>query len=243
MTSKTLLFGLAVLLVAAAGAVKFAPTPAEPAAREFTRPAEPVESRIELRVASSTAAVVPLRIEEATRMKYRYLLAEIGEDSPAYARVAALLQKHEDAQRTSQAHDTIDTELASVLSATQFSLYSMLQDSNAEQAAANDFTAGLEHASPLTEAQRRELLLSKLRHKQEYASWEQQSGIEREQLSTQEREYAHSTLARALFAYRDAYLQDMRAQLSAEQFQRLSDYETTEFNIRLQRVQEWINSR
>ena len=59
----------------------------------------------------------------------------------------------------------------------------------------------------------------------------------------EQRAYAHELLERALNEYRDAYLLDMRSRLDEERFQRLSDYEATEFALELQRLQQEVNAK
>lgn len=184
-------------------------------------------------------------MDPRTAAKYRYLLEQIDLKHPAFHRVAALLQAREHSTHddsTGEPND-VERELLSLLDPAQHALYFALRDSDPEQSSLNDFAAGIANDTPLTESQRRDALLAKLRHKRDLELWREQSGIDREQLSTAERAYAHETLARALAQYRDAYLLEMRSYLDEEQFRRLSDYEHTEIALELQRAQELINRK
>jgi hypothetical protein len=118
-----------------------------------------------------------------------------------------------------------------------------LRGSDADQRALDDFLAGIASDTPIEDAQRRELLLTKLHHKGQFEQWRSESSVNLGDLSTQQREYAHELLERALNEYRDDYLLDMRARSDDEFFQRLSDYEHTEFALELQRLQQEVNAK
>jgi hypothetical protein len=106
-----------------------------------------------------------------------------------------------------------------------------------------DFAGGISQVAPMTEAQKRAILEAKLRHKKAYELILRDSGIERETLSLAERTYAHQTIARALKDYQENYLLDVRTILNDEQYVLLRDYESTEFEQELARLQTTINSR
>lgn len=178
-----------------------------------------------------------------TMLKYSYLLESIAASGIDPEELLALLQSREELARAGERSNELDSAVLSWLGPAHHAMYLALRDSDSEQRALGDFTGGLAQHAPLSAAQRRELLLAKLRHKQLYEQMLGQSGIDRVELSDQERAYAHSLLTDALSRYRDAYLDEMRAHLDAEQFQLLSDFERTEFELELQRRQQSINRR
>ena len=192
---------------------------------------------------------VPVKIDAHTRGKYRYLFERLDSHDPEIPHWLVLLQSREVVARAASPPDSsetlqnLDHEILAQLPPSHRDLYLALRDSDAEQRAAGDFIAGIELDAPMTDLQQRELLLTKLRHKRQFAVWREQSGLLREQLSAEERAYAHDQLERALNEYRDAYLIEVRAHLDEAQFQRLSDYERTEFELELQRLQQVINER
>lgn len=185
-------------------------------------------------------------ISADTALKYRFLLSGLPADGRIKDRVRELLQEREDAADHDASTDqvsAIEAELLDLLRPEQRETYLSLRDSDAEQQALSEFAGGIAASSPLDEAQQRELLLAKLRHKQQYQTWFEHSGADRAELSPQERDYAQRALERALQDYRDGYLQEMRALLDDVQYTQLSDYERTEFAVALQRWQQSINER
>lgn len=112
-----------------------------------------------------------------------------------------------------------------------------------EQRQLAEYAGGISNVDPVSPEQQRAILQAKLRHKKTYETVLRDSGLEREALSPAERAYAHQIIARALNDYKEGYLQDVRPVLSDEQFTLLSDYENTEFQRELERLQITINSK
>jgi hypothetical protein len=116
-------------------------------------------------------------------------------------------------------------------------------DSVLERQQLYDYVGGLKNVDPVSPEQQRAILESKLRHKKVYEAAVRDSGIDHETLTPVERAYAHKAIAAALQEYKDGYLQDVQPVLSDEQFTLLSNYETTEFNRELERLQIMINEK
>jgi hypothetical protein len=175
--------------------------------------------------------------------KYRYLLADAG---ALRGRLLPLLLEREnvasligsDAEMLS-----IENAIRALLPPAHYATFRLLEDSDEEQHHLMEFTGGVSNVTPLTAQQQRTVLEIKLRHKQTYDAVLRQSGLQREVLSTAEREYAHRTVASALSTYRADYLQEVRQMLEDEQYILLSNYESTEFDRELQRLQMAINAK
>jgi hypothetical protein len=185
------------------------------------------------------------------KRKYRYLLAEASLLPKEHARLMQLLMEREDAvslldpsRRDSDSEVLrIETGLRALLTPAQFATFRLLEDSDEEQHHLLEYTGGVSNVTPLTAQQQRSILEIKLRHKQAYQASLKRLGLERDRLSTAEREYAHSAAAAAMSAYRTDYLQEARLVLEAGQYTLLSDYEKTEFDHELQRLQMTINAK
>jgi hypothetical protein len=137
----------------------------------------------------------------------------------------------------------LDAEIASLLPTSASSSYAALKDSDSEQYHLGEYTGGLSNVAPLSDEQERTVLEARLRHKQRYETVLRDAGLDRNGLSTAEREYAHDIVARALKQYRDDFLMDVSASLSQEQLTLLSSYEATEFTSELERLQRTINAK
>jgi hypothetical protein len=183
--------------------------------------------------------------------KYRYLLADTASTEVERKKLMQLLLEREhvasllDSRRRTvdPAVLRIDSELRALLPAADFADFQLLEDSDEEQHHLLDYAGGVSNAAPLTAQQERAILEIKLRHKQAYEVALLQAGLERDRLSVAEREYAHGAIAAALRAYRNDYLQEVRNVLGEEQYVLLSNYETTEFNRELERLQRAINAK
>lgn len=106
-----------------------------------------------------------------------------------------------------------------------------------------EYASGISQIAPVSGDQRRALLEAKVRHRVAFDTALREAGVGRETLSLAEREYAHRTVARALSDYQEAFLLDAQPVLDPEQFQLLSNFETTEFSQHLARLQRQINAK
>jgi hypothetical protein len=168
--------------------------------------------------------------------KYQYLLADVG---PLRAKLMPLLLGRENDPDLAR----IEDEIRALLPAAHYATFQLLRESDEEQHHLLEFAGGVSNVTPLTAQQQRAVLEIKLRHKQAYDAAVRQSGLQRIALSTAERAYAHGAVASALRAYRTDYLQEVRQLLDDEQYVLLSNYESTEFDRELQRLQRAINAK
>lgn len=114
----------------------------------------------------------------------------------------------------------IDGQIAKVLDSKEFAQYELFKESGFEQFQLGQLNRILGPDGALTEDQKRQLLLAKLRHKHHFAQWLEKQGAADNQTQS---------LNDALDAYRNGYLQDARANLSEHQFKLLNDYESLQF--------------
>jgi hypothetical protein len=116
-------------------------------------------------------------------------------------------------------------------------------DATVERQQLAEYVGGVSNVAPVSDEQQRAILEAKLRHRRAYETVLRDSGIQRETLSTVERDYAHRIVARALQDYRENFLLDVKPVLTDEQFTLLSNYESTEFQRELERLQININAK
>lgn len=183
--------------------------------------------------------------------KYRYLLADASLTEAGRTKLVQLLleREHIASLIDSRLRDgdpavvRIENELRALLPAVHYATARLLEDSDEEQHHLSEYAGGISNATPLTARQERAVLEVRLRHKQAFQVALAQSGLERETLSVAEREYAHGAIAAALRVYRNDYLQEVRNVLGEEQYVLLSNYETTEFDRELEKLQMAINAK
>jgi hypothetical protein len=173
--------------------------------------------------------------------KYRYLLADT--DSTDGRLMQLLLERENVVSDRDPALARIENELRALLPAVHYETFQLLKNSDEEQHHLLEYAGGISGVTPLTAQQQRVILEIKLRHKQAYEAALRQSGVHRETLSTAEREYAHRAVASAISAYRNGYLQEVKQMLEDEQYILLGNYESTEFERELQRLQMAINAK
>lgn len=185
---------------------------------------------------------------EPTERKYRFLLADIA-DAAARENLKRLLLERESAAGDTDHPDyetrlaEIDARIGEFLDAADYQKYTALKKSDAEQHHLNVFTRGISRLAPLNPEQHEALLFAKLRHKKIFEAALRDSGMQQERLSETEREYAHAAIRQALQEYRRAYLEEAGQLLDAEQLALLNDYETTEFELELERLRAQIEAK
>jgi cell division septum initiation protein DivIVA len=216
---------------------------------------------LEERVVESPAAVTPARKnakEQASppawdqafidlvSKKYRYLLADVRSSAVRAKLMRLLLEREhlvaalpESRPRMAQ----IEREIQALLPAAHFTTFDLLKESDDEQHHVLEYAGGISNFAPLTPAQQRAVLEAKLRHKRHFETVLRDAGMDRETLSFAEREYAHSVVQRAVQDYKNGFLMDVQPILSEDQYMLLSNYETTEFDRELQKLQIAINSK
>jgi hypothetical protein len=172
--------------------------------------------------------------------KYRFLIADVDEEHVDELR-RRLLER--ESQIDLGSRDRIDAGIGKMLPAESFIYYQALKDSDLEQHHLAEYTGGISNVAPLDERQERIVLDAKLRQKQRYASIMRDVGLERDTLANAERAYAHAKTAEALKQYMEDFLSDVAPALTQDQFTQLKNYETTEFNRELSRLQLRINAK
>lgn len=172
--------------------------------------------------------------------KYRYLLADV-ESTHVDELKRRLLAREGEENLASKA--TTDVQVSEMLSPREREYYEALKDSDLEQHHVAEYVGGVGNVEPLDPRQERQILDAKLRQKQRYAATLRDAGLDREQLSEAERQYARAQVAGALKGYLDDFLMEVSPSLTSEQYMLLRNYETTEYQRELERLQRQINSK
>jgi hypothetical protein len=237
------------------------PAAASAQLRAASRPPAEIEAASDVASAEApmqTDSALLARIEH----KYRYLFADWrAEPAVIEALKRRLAERETAAAALATAHDQdgfktgteVSSHIEEVLRADATvldllppgyrDLYVALKDSDSEQHHLSEYSGGISHIEPLTPQQERAVFEARLRHKQRYETAVRDAGLDRDGLSLAEREYAHATVARALGEYRDDFLIEVSAWLSADQLTLLRNYETTEFAHELENLQQTINAK
>lgn len=171
--------------------------------------------------------------------KYRYLLADV--ESAHVDELKRRLLAHEGEEDLTRKAGT-DAHVSEMLSPHEREYYEALKDSDLEQHQLAEYAGGVGNVAPLNQTQERQILDAKLRQKQRYAATLRDAGIDREMLSEAERQYAQAQVAEALKGYLDDFLIEVSPALTSEQYSLLRNYETTEYQRELERLQRKINS-
>jgi hypothetical protein len=172
--------------------------------------------------------------------KYRYLLADV--ESAHVEELKRRLLAHEGEENSARKTMT-DARVSEMLSPREREYYHALKDSDVEQHHVTEYVGGLGNIAPIDERQERQLLDAKLRQKQRYATTLRDVGLDRDTLSIAEREYARAQVTAALKGYLDDFLMEVSPSLTSEQYMLLRNYETTELQHQLERLQRQINSK
>jgi hypothetical protein len=197
----------------------------------------------------------PLRVDrdqtlaEPMERKYRYLLSDVSAADGESLR--QLLLERESAASNANAGRPdyesrlaeIDARIGELLDAADYQKFTALKKSDVEQHHLNIYARGINPIAPLSPEQNQALLFAKLRHKKIFEDVLRDSGIQHERLSPTERAYAHKAITQALQQYRNDYLEEAKSLLEEDQFMLLSSYETTEFQLELERLQAQINAK
>jgi hypothetical protein len=172
--------------------------------------------------------------------KYRYLLADV--ESAHVEELKRRLLEHEGEENTTR-KVTTDARVSEMLSPREREYYHALKESDVEQHHVAEYSGGVGNVAPLDARQERKLLDAKLRQKQRYAAVLRDAGLDRDTLSEAERRYAHAQVAEALKGYLDDFLMEVSPWLGPEQYKLLRNFETTEVERELERLQRQINSK
>jgi hypothetical protein len=188
--------------------------------------------------------------------KYRFLFTESGLSKGASDQLRATLSERErvaveinTARQSSDASakesiprlqadlDALDRKVGMQLRPGDLAAYEVLKDSDIEQFQLEDFAGGASGVAPLSDADKKAILYTKLAYRQRFRQVLADSRFMRDDLPASERKQALAEVSRALEASRDSYLQEVRQYLhDDEQFTLLRNYETTEFNGELEKL-------
>jgi hypothetical protein len=204
--------------------------------RPLVSPLVPEQSRALAATDDTPDAALLAQVEH----KYRFLIAELGEDHVDELR-RRLLERESELDLRSR--DRMDAGIGNLLPAESFAYYQTLKDSDLEQHHLAEYSGGIGNVAPLDEKQERIVLDAKLRQKLRYASVMRDVGFERDSLSNEERAFAHAKTAEALKQYMEDFLADVAPALTQEQYTQLKNYEMTEFTRELSRLQQRINAK
>jgi hypothetical protein len=205
---------------------------------------------------SGSDATVDASFQDYVGGKYRFLFTESGLSKEASDRLNATLLEREriavDINTARQSSDesakesiprlqaeleALDRKVGMLLRPGDLAAYEVLKDSDIEQFQLDDFAGGANSVAPLSDADRKAILYTKLAYRQRFRQVLAESRFMRDDLAAGERKQALAEVSRALEASRDSYLQEVRQYLhDEEQFTLLRNYETTEFNGELAKL-------
>jgi hypothetical protein len=196
-----------------------------------------------------------------TEGKYRFLFGDSGQSPEAAAKLrAALLARERIAVAINTAKQSfdpaakegipgqlvelaaLDQKIGALLRPGDLATFEVLKDSDIEQFQLNDYAGGVNEIAPLSEADRKAVLYTKLVHRQRFRQVLTDSRLMSGELNASERKYAFAEVSRALKASRDNYLQEVRQYLyNDEQFMLLSNYENSEYEAELEKLRRIAN--
>jgi hypothetical protein len=131
----------------------------------------------------------------------------------------------------------LDQKIGTLLRPGDLATFEVLKDSDIEQFQLDDYAGGVNAVAPVSDADRRSILYTKLVHRQRFRQVLADSRLMTGELNAAERQYAFSEVSRALEESRDAYLQEVRQYLyNDEQFTLLSNYENSEYAAELEKL-------
>jgi len=204
-------------------------------------------------VSTQTPAVDPEEstIAQYTSEKYQLLLDDLHHLDAAQAGELrqALLERERLAGEPKTAEQKealarVEDQIRGMLNPADHATYQMLRESDLELYKLNEYAGGIANVAPLSAADRKSILRTKLAYKERFRQLLQDSDLKRSDLSAAEREHAYAMTSRALEDYKRSYLQEVRQYLSNdEQYALLSNYETTEFNAEVARLQSMVNDQ
>jgi hypothetical protein len=131
----------------------------------------------------------------------------------------------------------LDQKIGTLLRPGDLAAYEVLKDSDAEQFQLDEYAGGVNAVAPLSDADRKAILLTKLVHRQRFRQVLADSRLMTGEVNATDRHYAFAEVSRALGESRDSYLREVRQYLyNDEQFALLSNYENTEYAAELEKL-------
>jgi len=196
-----------------------------------------------------------------TEGKYRFLFSDSGQSPADAAKLrAALLEREQIAVAINTAKQSsdpaeketipgklaelavLDQKIGTLLRPGDLAAFEILKDSDIEQFQLEDYAGGVSAVAPLSDADRKSILYTKLVHRQRFRQVLADSRLMSGELNVSERQYAFAEVSRALKASRDDYLQEVRQYLyNEEQFILLSNYENSEYTAELEKLRGIAN--
>jgi hypothetical protein len=181
--------------------------------------------------------------------KYRFLYDDLPDLRDAGAEILRqLVSQREELAAAADPNNGerlggIEAQIGELLGAEGFQKYQVLKTSDNEQHHLDEFAKSLGTEAPLTAEQERSLLFAKLRHKQVYENTLRDAGVYWGKWSPEERSNLQTVITRAVDTYKYNFLQEARQLLNTAQFNKLSNYEATEFNWERERMLRLISSK
>ncbi|HEU5136507.1 MAG TPA: hypothetical protein VFU13_15255 [Steroidobacteraceae bacterium] len=135
-----------------------------------------------------------------------------------------------------------DQKIGTLLRPGDLATFEILKDSDVEQFQLEDYAGGVSAVAPLSDADRKSILYTKLVHRHRFRQVLAESRLMSGELTAGERQIAFTEVSRALKASRDNYLQEVRQYLyNEEQFILLSNYENSEYAAELEKLRGIAN--
>lgn len=131
----------------------------------------------------------------------------------------------------------LDRRIGALLRPADLATFEVLKDSDVEQFQLDDYAGGVSAVAPLSDADRKAILYTKLAHRQRFRQVLADSGLMTGDLDAGGRRRAFAEVSHALIEARDHYLQEVRQYLyDDDQFTLLSNYENSEYTAELAKL-------
>ena len=140
---------------------------------------------------------------------------------------ADVVENNIDAQQEALAN--IDNNIKALLGPSPSYTFDLLKNSDSEQQQLNELTTKLEAVAPITDEQKKTLLLSKLTHKKGFEDTLATYKSHTNNADESDRKVAFKVISESLQRYRDGYLDEAAQYVDEQQLAGLMDYEAIEF--------------
>jgi hypothetical protein len=182
--------------------------------------------------------------------KYRFLEtpAELRAALQARERIAVVINTAKQSSDAAAAQATpalraelaaMDQKIGALLRPADLAAFDILKDSDAEQFQLDDYAGGVAAVAPVSEADRKAILYTKLAHRQRFRQVLADSRLMSGELNASERQLALADVSRSLQESRDGYLREVRQYLHDDaQYTLLSNYENSEYAAELEKLRD-----
>lgn len=140
---------------------------------------------------------------------------------------ADVVENNVDAQQ--EALTNFDNNIKALLGPSASYTFDLLKNSDSEQQQLNELTTKLEAVAPITDEQKKTLLLSKLTHKKGFEDTLSTYKSHTNNADENDRKAAFKIISESLQRYRDGYLDEVAQYVDEQQLAGLMDYEAIEF--------------